>query len=87
MTEIEQQKRIANYLAAFAHLLGGRPGRFTEFRDKVDIMLSGSAPNAFGLMQFASLGRSWREIASRREPWEMATPTESGEKCSASPTF
>ena len=54
MTEIEQQKRIANYLAAFAHLLGGKPGRFTEFRDKVDIMLSGSAPHAFGLMQFAS---------------------------------
>ena len=54
MTEIEQQKRIASYLAAFAHLLGGKPGRFTEFRDKVDIMLSGSAPNAFGLMQFAS---------------------------------
>ena len=54
MTELEQQKRIANYLAAFAHLLGGQPGRFTEFRDKVDIMLSGSAPHAFGLMQFAS---------------------------------
>ena len=54
MTEIEQQKRIANYLAAVAHLLGGRPGRFTEFRDKVDILLSGSAPHAFGLMQFTS---------------------------------
>jgi len=53
MTEIEQQKRIANYLAAFAHLLGGTSGRFNEFRDKVDIMLSGTAPNAFGLMQFA----------------------------------
>ncbi len=54
MTEIEQQKRIANYLAAVAHLLGGRPGRSTEFRDKVHIMLSGTAPHAFGLIQFAS---------------------------------
>ena len=54
MTEIEQQKRIANYLAALAHLLGGQPGRFTEFRDKVDLMLSGSAPHAIGLMQLAS---------------------------------
>ena len=53
MTEIEQQKRIANYLAAFAHLLGGQPARFTEFRDKVDIMVSGSAPHAHGLMQFS----------------------------------
>ncbi|MWV26938.1 hypothetical protein [Aurantiacibacter rhizosphaerae] len=60
MTEIEQQKRIANYLAAFAHLLCGAPGRFTEFRDKVDIMLSGTAPNAFGLMQFASRPQATR---------------------------
>ena len=53
MTEIEQQKRIANYLAAFAHLAGGQPGRFAEFRDKVDIMLSGTAPHAFTLLQFS----------------------------------
>ena len=53
MTEIEQQKRIANYLAAFAHLVGGQPGRFAEFRDKVDVMLSGTAPHAFSLMQFS----------------------------------
>ncbi len=52
MTEIEQQKRIANYLAAFSHVLSGRPGRFTEFRDRVDIMLGGSAPHVWGLMQF-----------------------------------
>lgn len=54
MTEVEQQKRIANYLAAFARLLGGQPGRFTGFGNRVDIMLSGSAPHAFGLMQFSS---------------------------------
>ena len=47
MTEVEQQKRIANYLAAFARLLGGQPGRFTGFGNRVDIMLSGSAPHAF----------------------------------------
>ena len=54
MTQIEQQNRIANFFAALARLLSGQSGRFTEFRDKVDIMLSGTAPHAFGLMQFAS---------------------------------
>lgn len=53
MTDIEQQKRVANYLAALAHLLGGQPGRFAEFRNKVNLMMGGSAPNAFALMQFS----------------------------------
>ncbi|KZX52713.1 hypothetical protein A3711_07315 [Erythrobacter sp. HI00D59] len=54
MTDTEKQKRIANYLAGFAHLLGGRPARFTEFRNKVDIMLGGSAPHALALMHFSA---------------------------------
>ena len=79
MTEIEQQKRIANYLAAFAHLLGGRPGRFTEFRDKVDIMLSGSAPNAFGLMQFASrVQTTGRPLLWVHQPAECPTVPQIG---------
>ena len=54
MTDTEKQKRIANYLAGFAHILGGKPGRFTEFRSKVDIMLGGCAPHALALMQFSA---------------------------------
>lgn len=79
MTDIEQQKRIANYLAALAHLLGGRPGRFTEFRDKVDIMLGGSAPHASGLMQFASrVQTTGRPLLWVHQPAERPTVPQIG---------
>lgn len=54
MTYDEQQvKRIANYLAGFAHILGGRPGHFAAFRTMVDLMLGGPLANLASLMHFA----------------------------------
>lgn len=47
----QAQRRVANYFGALAHLLGGQPGRATEFRQKVEILLAGSAANATTLMQ------------------------------------
>jgi hypothetical protein len=46
------QQLAANYMGAVAHLLGGRPGRFAEFIDKVELILSGQEPHAAGLMRF-----------------------------------
>lgn len=47
-----QPRIVANQLAALAHLLTGRPGRFDTFRDAVDVIVSGSRPTAASLLQF-----------------------------------
>ena len=79
MTQIEQQNRIANFFAALARLLSGQSGRFTEFRDKVDIMLSGTAPHAFGLMQFASrVQTTGRPLLWVHQPAECPTVPQIG---------
>ncbi len=57
MTKLTDQQRAANYMAAFAHLLGGRPGRHLEFIDKVEFILSGSEPDVLQLMQFTGTCR------------------------------
>ena len=49
----ELMKRVANYLAAFAHVLGGRPGEFNEFRSRAELVHGGKPANLFGLMQLA----------------------------------
>lgn len=52
MTCVNDQQIAANYMGAVAHLLGGRTGRHQEFIDKVELILSGSEPNAMQLMMF-----------------------------------
>lgn len=58
MSNINMQKSAANYMGAIAHALGGRPGRHREFIDKVEVLLSGSEPDALQLMQFSEQVRS-----------------------------
>lgn len=57
MTEDQNQKIAANYMAAVAHLLGGRSGLHDEFIRKVELILSGSEPHALQLMQFSETVR------------------------------
>lgn len=52
MTKLTDQQRAANYMAALAHLLGGRPGRHAEFIERVELILSGDEPDVLQLMQF-----------------------------------
>lgn len=52
MTAHTDQQLAANYMGAVAHLLGGRPGNHAEFIDKVELIFSGSEPEAMQLMQF-----------------------------------
>ena len=52
MANDNDQKLAANYMGAIAHALGGRRGRHREFMEKVELILSAYAPNAFTLMQF-----------------------------------
>lgn len=54
MTDVKDQKIAANYMAAIAHLLSGRPGRNEEFIEKVDLLLAGNMPDIWQLMQFTS---------------------------------
>jgi hypothetical protein len=54
MKVIEQQQRVANFLAALAHLLTGQPGRFNEFRERADMTLSGAPPRYENLAHFSS---------------------------------
>lgn len=52
MTKFTDQQLAANYMGAFAHCLGGRPGCHEEFIDKVELILSGNEPHAMQLLQF-----------------------------------
>jgi hypothetical protein len=70
MTKLTDQQRAANYMAALAQLLGGRPGRHATFIDRVELILSGDEPDALRLMQFTQqsleTGRPvlWVHVAS-----------------------
>lgn len=54
MKIIEQQQRVANFLAALAHLLTGKSGRFKEFREHADMTLAGASPCYRNLAYFSS---------------------------------
>lgn len=58
MTTVTDQQRVANYMGALAHLLGGRPGRHAEFIQKVELIVSGAEPHALQLMQFTDRCRA-----------------------------
>lgn len=53
MTAFTDQQLAANYMGAFAHLLGGRPGCHQEFIAKVELILSGNQPHIMQLMQLS----------------------------------
>lgn len=57
MTDEEWRKIAANYMAAVAHLLCGRPGRHAEFISKVGLILGGSEPHALNILQFSETVR------------------------------
>lgn len=63
MTSIDDQQIAANYMAAFAHLLCGQPGRAKEFLQNAELILSGCKPPAIGLMSFEDrVGRTGRPV-------------------------
>lgn len=51
-------QRTAGYMAAYAELLLGSPGRFDEFREHVNLVLSGSEPRIEVLLQMTEQVRS-----------------------------
>lgn len=53
MSSFTDQQRVANFMAALATLLCGKPGRHAEFIQKVELIVSGVEPNALQLMQVA----------------------------------
>jgi hypothetical protein len=65
MNNIEQQQRLANFLAVLAHLLTGKSGRFNEFRECADMMLSGARPSYDNLAHFSCQTASrWEHTGS-----------------------
>ncbi len=60
-----QQRRIANYLAALAHLLTGKSGRFEEFIEKIELVVSGSPTNLHSLVQLGP----WVRTTGRTLLW------------------
>jgi hypothetical protein len=53
MNDNEQQAGVANFVAAFAHIMAGQPGRSDEFRNKTRIIVTGARPTVTALHQHA----------------------------------
>lgn len=53
MNDNKQQADVANFVAAFAHTMAGKPGRSDEFRNKTRMIVTGARPTIAALHQYA----------------------------------